>query len=422
MEKITIMNNHPLAPETLMMGYGYKPELSEGAVKCPIFQTSTFVFKTAEAGKAFFEMAHGKPGHEGEEMGLIYSRINNPDMEILEERLKLWDGGEAAAAFSSGMSAIATSLVSFLKPGDVLLFSNPIYGGTHKFIHLMLHNWGVTSIGFNAGDSKEEIIQMIEAKNAGKKISMIYAETPANPTNDLIDIEMCSQLAALYSTPGKKVMVAIDNTYMGPLWQHPLQHGADIVLYSATKYIGGHSDLIAGAAIGSKEIIKAIKKSRTVFGTIIDPHTSWLLMRSLETLKIRMEAAALNAEKVADYLLQHPAIEKVYYLGFTKMNNPTQLPILEKQYLSNGAMLSFDVKGGEKEAFSFLNNLKLIKLAVSLGGTESLAEHPFSMTHADEPEEEKNRLGLTNKMVRLSVGIENWRDLIQDVEQALKVL
>jgi len=413
------MSNSNFAPETLMMGYGYKPELSEGAVKCPVFQTSTFVFKTAEDGKNFFEMAHGKPGHEGQEMGLIYSRINNPDMEILEERLKLWDGGEAAAAFSSGMSAIATSLVSFLKPGDVLLFSNPIYGGTHKFIHFMLHNWDVTSIAFNAGDSKEDIIKLLEDNNAGSKLRMIYAETPANPTNDLIDIEMCSQIAAQYSTADKKVLVAIDNTYMGPLWQHPLKHGADLVLYSATKYIGGHSDLIAGAAIGSKEIINTIKKIRTVFGTIIDPHTSWLLMRSLETLKIRMEAAAANAEKIADYLLHHPKVEKVYYLGFTKLNNPSQLHILEKQYPSNGAMLSFDVTGGEKGAFAFLNNLKHIKLAVSLGGTESLVEHPYSMTHCDVPAEEKNRLGLTDKMVRLSVGIENPQDLIWDIEQAL---
>ncbi len=416
------MSTQNFAPETLMMGYGYKPELSEGAVKCPIFQTSTFVFKTAEDGKAFFEMAHGKPGHEGQEMGLIYSRINNPDMEILEERLKLWDGGEAAAAFSSGMSAIATSLVSFLKPGDVLLFSNPIYGGTHKFIHFMLHNWGIQLVGFNAGDREGDIIKRIEAEHAGNKLKMIYAETPANPTNDLIDIEMCSRIAAKYSTPGKKVMVAVDNTYMGPLWQHPLKHGADIVLYSATKYIGGHSDLIAGAAIGSRETIKSIKRSRTVFGTMIDPHTSWLLMRSLETLKIRMEAAAANAEKVAHYLLQHPKVEKVYYLGFTKINNPGQTAILEKQYLSNGAMLSFDVKGGEKEAFTFLNHLRHIKLAVSLGGTESLAEHPFTMTHADEPAEEKKRLGITEKMVRISVGIENREDIIQDIEQALKAV
>ncbi len=416
------MSNKPFAPETQMMGYGYKPELSEGAIKCPVFQTSTFVFKTAEDGKDFFEMAHGRPGHEGQKMGLIYSRINNPDMEILEERLKLWDGGEAAAAFSSGMSAIATSLVSFLKPGDVILFSNPVYGGTHKFIHHVLHNWGVTSIGFNAADSKEDIIKLLGKNNATGKLSMIYAETPANPTNDLIDIEMCSEIAAMYSTPDKKVLVAIDNTYMGPLWQHPLKHGADIVIYSATKYIGGHSDLIAGAAVGSKAIINAIKKSRTVFGTIIDPHTSWLLMRSLETLKIRMEAAAANAEKIASYLLQHPKIEKVYYLGFTKMNNPGQFHILENQCLGNGAMLSFDVIGGEKQAFSFLNNLRHIKLAVSLGGTESLAEHPFSMTHADEPNEEKNRLGLTEKMVRLSVGIENCQDLIWDIEQALEAV
>lgn len=416
------MDNHSFAPETLMMGYGYKPELSEGAVKCPVFQTSTFVFKTAEDGKAFFAMAHGKPGYEGREMGLIYSRINNPDMEILEERLKLWDGGEAAAAFSSGMSAIATSLVSFLKPGDVLLFSNPIYGGTHKFIHFMLSNWGVTSIGFNAGDDKEAIAALIEKHQAGGKLSMIYVETPANPTNDLIDIDMCSELARQYSTSDKKVMVAVDNTYMGPLWQHPLKHGADIVLYSATKYIGGHSDLIAGAAVGSKSVIKEIKKSRTVFGTMIDPHTSWLLMRSLETLKIRMETAAANATIVANFLSSHPKVEKVYYLGYTDQNNPKQLATLKKQYLSNGAMLSFDVKGGEKEAFICLNNLKHIKLAVSLGGTESLAEHPYSMTHADIPADEKNRLGLTDKMIRLSVGIENADDLISDIRQALEAI
>lgn len=413
------MSTPDFAPETQMMGYGYKPELSEGSVKCPVFQTSTFVFKTAEEGKAFFEIAHGKPGHEGESMGLIYSRINNPDMEILEERLKLWDGGEAAAAFSSGMSAIATSLISFLKPGDILLFSNPIYGGTHKFIHHILDYWGVTAIGFNAADDKEKIIDLIEKNNAGSRLKMIYTETPANPTNDLIDIEMCSEIAVRYSTTEKKVLVTVDNTYMGPLWQHPLKHGADIVLYSATKYIGGHSDLIAGAAVGSKEIITQIKKSRTFFGTIIDPNTSWLLMRSLETLKIRMETAASNAKKVAAFLLKHDNVEKVYYLGYTAINNPSQEAILKKQYLSYGAMVSFDVAGGEHEAFTFLNNLKHIKLAVSLGGTESLAEHPYSMTHADVDAEEKNKLGLTDKMVRLSVGIENPEDLIWDISQAL---
>ncbi len=413
------MSYNNFAPETLMMGYGYDPALSEGAVKCPVFQTSTFVFKTAEEGKAFFEMAHGKPGHEGEKMGLIYSRINNPDMEILEERLKIWDGGEAAAVFSSGMSAIATSMVSFLKPGDILLFSNPIYGGTHKFIHYMLDNWGVTAIGFTAGDSKAQIMELIETNKAAGKLKMIYIETPANPTNDLIDIKMCSEIAAAFSTTEKRILLAVDNTYMGPLWQHPLKHGADIVLYSATKYIGGHSDLIAGAAVGSKEIIKQIKKSRTFFGTMMDPHTSWLLMRSLETMKIRMDAAALNAEKVAKFLSEHPKVEKVFYLGFTGKNNPDQLHIFNDQCLSNGAMVSFNIKGEEKEAFRVLNSLKHIKLAVSLGGTECLAEHPYTMTHADVPDEEKNRLGVTEKMIRLSVGIENHKDIIWDLEQAL---
>jgi methionine-gamma-lyase len=414
------MNKSVFSPETLMLGYGYKPELSEGAVKCPIFQTSTFVFKSAEEGKAFFEMAYGKPGHEGEEMGLIYSRINNPDMEILEERLKLWDGGEAAAAFSSGMSAIATTLLTFLSPGDVLLYSNPLYGGTHKFIKHILTHFGIEVIGFRADQSSKEIEKIISDSGRGEKLKMIFLETPANPTNDLFDIKMCHHIAEKFSLADKKVLMTVDNTYMGPLWQHPLKHGADIVLYSATKYIGGHSDVIAGAAVGDKALISKIKRTRTFFGTMIDPHTSWLLMRSLETLKLRMDAAATNAEKVAAFLATHPLVEKVYYLGCTEKNNPEQAAILEKQCLSNGAMLSFDIMGGEKEAFTFLNNLKHIKLAVSLGGTESLAEHPYTMTHVDVPDNEKEYYNITSQMVRLSIGVENYRDLISDIGQALE--
>lgn len=417
--KYNTMFSNQFSPETQMLGYGYKPSLSEGAVKCPIFQTSTFVFHSAEEGKAFFEMAHGKPGHEGQEMGLIYSRINNPDMEILEERLKLWDGGEAAAVFSSGMSAIATTLLTFLSPGDAIAYSNPLYGGTHKFIHHFLDKLGITTIGFKAGQSRETIEKMIRDSGKADKLKMIYVETPANPTNDLIDIEGCSAIAKSLSTPEQKVLLAVDNTYMGPLWLHPLKFGADIVLYSATKYIGGHSDVIAGAVVARKTTIGQIKKTRTLFGTMLDPHSCWLLMRSLETLKIRMEAATTNAEKVAHWLNVHPKVEKVYYLGFTKTNKPDQAAILEKQYLSNGAMLSFDVRGGETEAFRVLNNLRHIKLAVSLGGTESLAEHPASMTHADVPYEEKQQLNITDKLIRLSIGIENPDDIISDLEQAL---
>lgn len=413
------MNTNHFSPETQMMGYAYRPELSEGAVKCPIFQTSTFVFNSAEEGKAFFEMALGKPGHEGEQPGLIYSRINNPDMEILEERLKLWDGGESAAAFSSGMSAIATSLFTFLSPGDAILYSNPLYGGTHQFIHHILTHFGIHLIGFHAGESREEMRKTIENSGLASRLRMIYVETPANPTNDLFDIGLCSEIAGEFSTAEKKVLVAVDNTYMGPLWQHPLQHGADLVLYSATKYIGGHSDVIAGAAVGSRELIKKIKKTRTYFGTMIDPHTSWLLMRSLETLKLRMEAAAANAGKIAGYLAGHPQVKKVYYLGFTAANHPEQAAILSKQYLSYGAMLSFDIRGGEKEAFRFLNSLRHIKLAVSLGGTESLAEHPATMTHAGVPDEVKERYQISPALIRLSVGVENADDLIRDLGQAL---
>lgn len=413
------MSQSNFSPETQMLGFGYKPELSEGAVKCPIFQTSTFVFKSAEAGKAFFEMAYGKPGHEGEEMGLIYSRINNPDMEILEERLRLWDGGEAAAAFGSGMSAIASTFLTFLSPGDVVLYSNPLYGGTHKFVHHILTHFGIEVVGFQAGQTEAAVEEtLLNCGHAGK-LKMIYVETPANPTNDLIDLELCARLARKYSTDDKQVILVADNTYMGPLWQHPLKHGVDVVLYSATKYIGGHSDVIAGAAVASRELIGKIKKTRTFFGTMIDPHSSWLLMRSLETLKIRMEAAAANAREVAAWLSKHPKVEKVYYLGYTARNCPEQYEIYKRQYLSDGAMLSFDIRGGEKEAFAFLNHLKHIKLAVSLGGTECLAEHPATMTHSDVPDDEKEALGITGKMVRLSVGIENVRDILWDLEQAL---
>ncbi len=413
------MSDLKFSPETQMMGYGYKPSLSEGSIKCPVFQTSTFVFRTAEEGKAFFEIAYGKKEGEGKTPGLIYSRINNPDIEILEDRLKLWDKGEAAAVFASGMAAISTSLMTFVKPGDTILFSNPVYGGTHMFIHNILHTWGVNSIGFNATHSFEEICKMVENAGAAENLRMVYIETPANPSNDLIDVEMCRRLADKYGTTDKKVFVAVDNTYMGPLWAHPLTYGADLVLYSATKYIGGHSDLIAGAAVGNMEIIKAVKATRTFFGTIIDPHTSWLLLRSLETLKVRMEAAAANAARIADFLSQHPLVERIFYLGMIPQHKEKQRDILKRQYLSNGAMISFDIRGGEKEAFRFLNHLRHIKLAVSLGGTESLVEHPFSMTHADVPDDEKNSLGVTEKMIRLSVGTENVEDLIRDIEQAL---
>jgi len=410
---------HDFKPESLMMSHGYKPELSEGSIKSPIFQTSTFVFKNAQEGKAFFEVAYGLREKEvSEEVGLIYSRINNPDLEILETRLKLWDNADDCAVFESGMAAISTVLLEFLAPGDVLLYSSPLYGGTDHFIKEFLKKIGIHTISFTPNDTQEDIVKRLKNSGLANKLSMIYIETPANPTNALIDIEMCNEIALRYSSDDKKVYLTVDNTYMGPLWQHPLKHGADLVLYSATKYIGGHSDLIAGACCGNQDVINRVKILRTFLGNMAAPHTGWLLMRSLETLKIRMEQQATNAEQVANYLNEHEKVEKVYYLGLIP-EGTSEHKIYKRQYNSPGAMLSFDIQGGEKEAFKFIDNLKLIKLAVSLGGTESLVEHPATMTHAGVAPAFREELSITEKLVRLSIGVENHSDLIWDIEQAL---
>lgn len=409
-------------PESLMMSYGYKPELSEGAIKAPLFQTSTFVFKTAEEGKAFFELAYGlREKEQDEELGLIYSRINNPNLEILENRLCLWDKAEDCAVFESGMSAISTVLLEYLKPGDLLLYSSPTYGGTDHFIHHFLPKIGVDILGFHHGQTMEEVNDLLVDSGKADRLAMIYIESPANPTCDIVDIEGCRALADVYCTEDRRVAIAVDNTYMGPLWSHPLKHGADLVIYSATKYIGGHSDLIAGAVLGNAENMKRVKTLRTFLGNMASPHTCWLLLRSLETLKIRMDQQQLNAEKVAEFLTSHEKVEKILYLGSLKPGDP-DYEVYKRQYSTAGAMISFEIKGGEKEAFKFLNSLKLIKLAVSLGGTESLAEHPATMTHAGVDPELRKEIGITEKLVRLSIGVENSDDLIRDISNALNAV
>ncbi len=402
-----------------MMSYGYKPELSEGSIKCPIFQTSTFVFKTAREGKSFFELAYGlREKEENESPGLIYSRLNNPDLEILENRLTLWDKAEDCAVFESGMSAISTVLLKFLKPGDLLLYSNPVYGGTSHFIKDILTGFGIDVLPFSAKDSREMILDRLEQSGKAQNLAMVYIETPANPTNSLIDIRLCRDIADSYSNSDRRVLLSVDNTYMGPIWQHPLMHGADLVLYSATKYIGGHSDVIAGACLGNRELIGQVKEMRTFLGNMAGPWTGWLLMRSLETLKVRMTTQNRNAERVAAFLVNHPKVERIHFLG--NLDDPRQQEIYNRQCHSSGAMVSFDIRGGETEAFAFLDNLKLIKLAVSLGGTESLAEHPATMTHAGVPPEERESHGISEKLLRLSIGVENSEDLIWDIGQALE--
>ncbi|MEN9743329.1 MAG: hypothetical protein RLZZ65_1134 [Bacteroidota bacterium] len=411
-----------MKPESLMMSHGYKPELSQGAVKCPIFLTSTFVFNSAEEGKDFFELAYGhRESRPNEELGLIYSRINNPNLEILEDRLTLWDQAAGSAVFESGMSAISTVLLEFLKPGSLLLYSAPVYGGTHHFIHHVLSKFGITAIEFGIHDNLASIQEKIEQSGKAKDLGLIYIETPANPTNDLFSIKEMVALGKQYSEQnGAKVFVAVDNTYLGPLWQKPLALGADISVYSATKYLGGHSDLIAGAVMGTAEVISRVKILRTFLGNMISPHTAWMLLRSLETLHIRMERQQANAIEVAQFLVKHPMVNKVYFLTEDGQHDQRTAEIYSEQCLGPGAMISFDIKGDQKTAFAFLNKLKLFKLAVSLGSTESLAEHPATMTHVDIPPQDKEKMNITDQLIRLSIGVEDPKDLILDIEQALR--
>jgi methionine-gamma-lyase len=413
------IGDRKLRPESLMMSYGYEPSWSEGAVKPPIFQTSTFVFRSAEEGKEFFEVAYGLREKEpGEELGLIYSRLNNPTLEILEDRLTLWDGAEAAAVFESGMAAITTTALTFLRPGDTLVFSEPVYGGSEYLFHKILPEFGIRAECWPAASGEEGLAQVLARPDVAESVRMIFTETPANPTLGLVDIEACARAAAKYSTEDRKVLVAVDNTFLGPVFQHPLKHGADLVLYSLTKYVGGHSDLIAGACLGSAELMTQVKGIRTITGAMTDPWTSWLLLRSLETVKLRMTAQMKNAGHVANYLKDHASVDRVHYLGLLTESDPSY-ELYQRQCLSPGAMIGFEVCGGEAEAFRVLNALKLIKLAVSLGGTESLAEHPGSMTHSDVPPEDQVAMGIKPSLIRLSVGIEHPDDLIADLAQAL---
>jgi methionine-gamma-lyase len=423
---ITTIGEHVLHPSTLMMSYGFDPKLSEGAVKCPIFQTSTFAFASAAAGKNAMQLAYGMRERDiGEDPGLIYSRINNPTLEILEDRLTLWDGSEEALVFASGMAAISTSVLTFARPGDVILYSSPVYGGTEYLFAKMLPAFGIRAVSFCAGASEGEVVEALKRARAmseagGGKVALLYAETPANPTNSLVDLAMLVRLAdGLADQRGGRPKVMVDNTMLGPIWQRPLDHGVDIVVYSLTKYVGGHSDLIAGSCLGRSIDLATIRATRTILGTMLDPHTAWLLMRSLETLSLRMRKAEAGALEVANYLRDHPKIEKIGYLGFLEPESP-QGALFKRQCSGAGSTFSIILKGGEREAFALLDALKLVKLAVSLGGTESLASYPAGMTHVDVPDEVKEATGIGPGLVRLSVGVEEAVDLIADFEQALR--
>ena len=413
----TSIGNHKLKPSTLMLGYGFDPALSEGSLKPPVFLTSTFVFDSAADGKRFFEGVTGK--RPGGAEGLIYSRFNGPNQEILEDRLAVWEGADDALAFSSGMSAIATLLLTFVQPGDVVVHSGPLYAETETLIAKILGRFGVSYLDVPSGASREEIDAVIANAKAKGRVALIYLESPANPTNQLVDVEAVTAARNAAFPEAERPPIAIDNTFLGPLWAHPLKQGADISVYSLTKYAGGHSDLVAGGLVGRQGLIDQIRMMRNTIGTICDPNTAWMLLRSLETLELRMERAGLNAERVCAFLRDHPKVESVGYLGFLEEGS-RQADIYKRHCTGAGSTFSLYLKGGEKEAFAFLDSLKIAHLAVSLGGTETLASAPAAMTHLSVPNERKQALGITDNLVRISIGVEDPDDLIADFDNALR--
>jgi len=413
------IGDRALKPETLMLSYGYDPALSEGSVKPPVFLTSTFVFRSAEQGRDYFDYLAGRrtPG-ANEEAGLIYSRFNHPNLEIVEDRLAVHENAEGGLVFSSGMAAIATAILAYVKSGEVILHSRPLYGGTEVLIGKTLQPFGIRDVGFNDGLDESCIRSAAERAMTGGRIGMIFIETPSNPMNSLVDIALVRRISEeIAGMQGSRPIICCDNTLLGPVFQTPIKHGADLSLYSLTKYVGGHSDLIGGAIIGSLADLKPIRIMRSAIGTQLDAHSCWMLGRSLETLSLRMERAASNTADIANFLANHPKVACVHYPPLLPADHPSRL-LMERQSNSAGSTFSFEVKGGQEQAFSFLNRLQLFKLAVSLGGTESLICHPATTVHSGLTEEARREIGITPSLIRMSIGIEHPDDLIADVRQA----
>ncbi len=419
----THIGKHKLHPETLMLGYGYDPLLSEGAVKPPIFLTSTFVFKSAEEGRDFFHYVSGRrQPPKGTGAGLVYSRFNHPNSEIVEERLAVYEEAEACILFSSGMSAISTTIFALARPGDVIVHSQPLYGGTETLLSRTLEPLGIHAIGFANGVDEASVRAAVSKAEAKGRIALFLIETPSNPLNTLVDIALLRRIADETSErQNHRAILVCDNTLLGPLFQHPLEFGADLSVYSLTKYVGGHSDLIAGAVLGSAALTKPLKLLRGSIGTQLDPHSCWMLGRSLETLELRMVRANKNAEAVGKFLRGHPQVKKVHYLPCLETKT-RQRRVFKAQCKASGSTFSFDIAGGESQAFRFLNRLVIFKLAVSLGGTESLICHPASTTHSGVPVEVRDAIGVSDSTIRLSIGIEHADDLIADLDQALSAV
>lgn len=386
--------------ETEVIHHGYDSSIYQGSLAPPIFQTSTFSFQTAQQGENRFA---------GEEEGYIYSRLGNPTVKMLEERIAALENGEAGLAFGSGMAAVSAVLIALTKSNDHILCSQGIYGCTFGLLQLLKDKYNV-SHSFCTMQTESEIREAIHPET-----TCIYVETPINPTMALIDLELIVSIAK-----EKNIKVVVDNTFCSPYLQKPLNLGCDIVIHSATKYIGGHGDVIAGLIVGSKEMISEISMTTLKdIGGVMSPFDAWLLIRGLKTLHVRLDRHCDNAEYVFEQLEAHPMVEKVFYPGDKKSE---AYSIMQKQMKKSGGLISFTIKGGKEEAQRLLNELQLIKIAVSLGDAETLIQHPATMTHAVVPKENRELMGITDSLLRLSVGLEGKEDIWQDLKQALDKL
>jgi methionine-gamma-lyase len=369
-----------------------------GAVSIPIYQSSTFAFHNAREGAQIFA---------GEKEGYVYTRIGNPTQAALEREIAFLENGEAGLAFASGMAAISAVIFSLCRQGSNFVASNTLYGGTHQLFVETLPKYGI-EVREVDGCNLAAVGESVDHNTRG-----IYIETPANPTLTIIDIEECAKIARKHKIP-----LIVDNTFPTPYFQRPLNLGADIVIHSATKYIGGHGDTVAGVVIGQKKYIDELRGSilRDI-GGIISPLSAWLLVRGLKTLAVRMERHQENAFEIAKYLAFHPKIERVWYPGLT--THPHH-ELAKKQMSGFGGIVSCEVKGGRKAGEKLMDNLQIFTLAVSLGDVDSLIEHPASMTHSTYSTDELKKIGICEGFVRLSVGIEDSHDLIEDLSQALR--
>jgi methionine-gamma-lyase len=401
--------------ETTAPFVGHHPADHEGSIKTPIYPTSTFKFSSAEEGAAHMETAYGVPGAAAPKgPSDIYSRLSNPTLSAAEQRLSAWDESEDAAFFASGMAAITTTFLAWTSADRPLWFCPPLYGGSEHFIREILPVMGVHVVEVDHLDHLDAILE----REGGRKPGMIYLETPANPTMQIHRIRTAADWARQNESEGHRMIVGVDNTYLGPILQRPLEHGADVLVYSATKYIGGHSDLIAGAASGKVDAVARIREYRHFLGGMADPNTCWMLMRSMETLAIRVRHQQDVAEQVFAHLRNHLKVQR--FISAWSVDLPDcDKAVAEEQMLGGGAMAAFEVAGRRAGAFRVLNAFKHFQLAVSLGSTESLAEHPASMTHAGVPPEVKAQYGISEGLIRISVGIERPEDLIADLNQAL---